>query len=620
MTSSPFRSWRERVSAVDEIPSRIRYTRKSTEESERQATSHEQQNHECGLKWGDIDYRWRWRDSFTGTTFERPDFQDMVDFCRSNPRARTNRGYIEMYAPSRFGRILDDENRADLNAYMMMYLELERSGWQLRFVTIELTGNPMIDYVLVAIHATEAANYSTNLSKDVARGIRNASREGWWTHAIPPFGTLRFDTRANKVLRHGGASSGGAGGVVLVADPDLIGAWEFAAHRLISGDSFNAIGEALYERGIRGRYGGSLGHRHVRNILVNRALIGENEFRDRDDAGNAIRTRVQAKWSPLVDVKLFRAVEDEVERRGASPRNNRRKARGGYPLRPICPHCGIEYNGSRLSKAQGEARCYTHPVPLKRANTEAFETYRKAGCKAYTVGADELELAIRDIILTERASSDFEDEIRRVVLEREGFRTAAETALQSAAEDVRVKKAKLDRMLRLIALATDTELEETEFQREIQPLKQDLKAAKRRLEECEALASSREDAWDALSAVIHETRNLAAAWEVVSAEERKILLDYWVLDVWVFVEPIAGKKRANVKTALVTLAAAPTQVRQSSFGRHIPSASLISSLTHESGSSASWTRSAPRNGCRNIRRTLGGRSDSTERPRRVSAN
>ena len=114
-----------------------------------------------------------------------------------------------MYAPSRFGRILDEENRPDLNAYMMMYLELERSGWQLRFVTIELTGNPMIDYVLIAIHATEAANYSTNLSKDVSRGLRNASRQGWWTHAIPPFGTLRFDTRANKVLGSGEASTGG---------------------------------------------------------------------------------------------------------------------------------------------------------------------------------------------------------------------------------------------------------------------------------------------------------------------------------------------------------------------------------------------------------------------------
>jgi hypothetical protein len=254
----------------------------------------------------------------------------------------------------------------------------------------------------VLARATDAAVHGRR--KNLAVLLVDDTRDGWWTHAIPPFATLRFDTRANKVLGYGEASTGGAGGVVLVADPNLIRAWKFAAHRLLAGDSFNAIGEALYERGIRGRHGGSLGHRHVRNILVNCALIGENEFRDRDDAGQPIRTRVQAKWPPLVDVSLFRDVENEVERRGASPRNKKRMARGGYPLRPICPHCGLEYNGTRLSKAQGEVRCYSHPIPTKRANLEAFETFRQAGCKAYMVGADELELAIKDIVLSERAS------------------------------------------------------------------------------------------------------------------------------------------------------------------------------------------------------------------------
>jgi hypothetical protein len=588
-----FSSWRERVIAGAEIPSRIRYTRKSTEESDRQATSHEQQGLECDRKWGEIDSLWVWRDSFTGTTFDRPDFQDMVQFCKSNPRPRSNVGYIEMYAPSRFGRILDEDNRPDLNAYMMMYLDLERSGWQLRFVTIELTGNPMVDYVLIAVHATEAANYVTNLSKDVSRGKRNAAREGWWTHAIPPFGTLRFDTRANKVLQNGEASTAGAGGVILVADPTLIEAWEFAARTLLAGASFNAVGEALYDRGVRGRHGGSLGHSHVRSLLLNCALIGEVEYTELDSEGKPVRTRVKARWPALVDEHIYRLVETEIERRSENPRNKKRKARGWYPLRPICAHCGIEYNGTRLNKSQDETRSYAHPVPLKRANPGAFERYQASGCKAYSIVADELETAIRDIILSERASTDFEEEIRGYILDREEFRIAAQRSVEEARADVEAAKSKLDRMLRAVALASDGELEEAEFQKSVEPLKQDLKLAKRRLAEIEEMSSSREDAWANLEAILHETRNLATTWEVASPEERKILLDYWVLDVWIVVEPIEGKRRANHKTAVVSLTAAPGIGRQTPVGRQLASADAISSRTHWSGSIASRDTSMP---------------------------
>lgn len=592
-----YQSWRERVVGCEELPSLIRYTRKSTEESDRQATSHEQQNVECDRKWGAIDPRWSWRDSFTGTTFNRPDFQDMVDFCRANPRPRSRVGFVEMYAPSRFGRILDETGRPDLNAYMLMYLELERSGWQLRFVTIDLTGNPTIDYVLIAIHATEAANYATNLSKDVSRGLRNASREGWWTHAIPPFGTRRFDTRSNKVLGPGEASTGGAGGVVLVADPPLLEAWEYAARRLIAGDSLEAIGGALYDRGIRGRHGGSLGHRHVRNILSNPALIGENQFTDRDRDGNPVLARVQARWPALVDSKLFRDVETELQRRSENPRNRKRKARGSFPLRPICIHCGLEYNGSRLSKAQDEVRSYVHPIPSRRVNPEAYELFHAQGCRAYTVLADELENAIRDTILAERATSSYEADIRAFLLEREGFRKTMEQSLDAARDEVRLAKAKLDKMLRAITLTTDSDINESEFKLQVEPLRQDLKAAKRRLSDAQALVDSRSDAWSTIESILDETRNLASAWDLATADDRKALLDYWVLDVWIAVERIEGKRRANEKTAIVTLAVAPSLVRPpvkalATTRQHV-SAALISSLTQASSSSTSRRTSTP---------------------------
>lgn len=145
-------------------------------------------------------------------------------------------------------------------------------------------------------------------------------------------------------------------------------------------------------------------------------------------------------------------------------------------------------------------------------------------------------------------------------------------------------------MLRAIALAADADLDESEFRREIEPLKQDLKAAKRRLAEAEELAGSREDAWETLSAILDETRNLAETWDVAGPEERKILLDYWVLDVWIVVDPIPGLKRANQKTAVVTLAAAPNLVKPLPVGRQLESASVISSRTQGSSSLTSRRR------------------------------
>jgi hypothetical protein len=76
----------------------------------------------------------------------------------------------------------------DLSAYLMMYLTLEQCGWLPRFVTVELTGNPQVDYIIIAIHATQAAVGSISLSDNVSRGKRGKAAMGYWPHAIPPFG------------------------------------------------------------------------------------------------------------------------------------------------------------------------------------------------------------------------------------------------------------------------------------------------------------------------------------------------------------------------------------------------------------------------------------------------
>lgn len=592
MMADRHHSWKSRMEGVAEVPKRLRYTRKSTEGEDRQASSHERQNEDLDRKWGPVDARWVWRDSHTGTTFDRPEFQDLIDFCRAHPHRKNDPGYIEMVAPSRFGRILDEEGRPDVNAYMILYLELERLGWQLRFVTLQLTGNPMVDYALIAIHANEASTYSANNSYNASSGKRKHSADGWWVHAIPPYGTRRLDTRTGKVLEQGEASSAGGGGVVLVLDQKTHEHWVHGVQRLLDGISYDAIGAELYDRGARGRHGGKLGHRHVKQILANRALIGEVQVTETDEDGRKSKRWVKAKWGPLVDVKLFRAAEAEIERRSGSPRNQKRKVRASYPLRPVCAHCGTEYNGGRLSKRQGGGRCYIHPKPKKRQDPELYRLFEERGCLVYTVIADELESAIKDLIVKERASPEFEREVRDLILERDEFRKDAATAVAAHRRDLDEAKKRLLRMVRAVAIVADGDFDEEVFKKETESVKLEVKAAERRLQEAEELATSRHDAWARLSGIIDETRNLAAAWERGGAEQRKALLDYWVLDVWIAVEPIPGKKRANNKTAIVTLQTTPTNLRHFPIGRQHDSASEISSRTQSSSSTKKRRRSS----------------------------
>src|SRR5688572_2616818 len=97
-----------------------------------------------------------------------------------------------------------------------------------------------------------------------------------------------------------------------------------------------------------------------------------------------------------------------------------------------CAHCGVDYNGSRLGAGQGSPRVYAHAQPKARANAAAYERRTKAGCKVWNVDALELEEKIKDVIVTERTSAEFVEEVRELLLERTEFRKSAGAAVDAA--------------------------------------------------------------------------------------------------------------------------------------------------------------------------------------------
>ena len=165
-----FTKWEERVAASGAVPKRVRYTRKSTESDEKQVGSHDLQGAAADREWGPIDLAWTWQDNFTGTTFERPAFQDLMRFCVANPQPRHDPGRIEMYDPSRFGRILDEDGKPDVLAFQKVHGDLRRLGWLPQFVTMKSSGDSFADVLMLYKNAHLAAEFSVILSRNVTRG------------------------------------------------------------------------------------------------------------------------------------------------------------------------------------------------------------------------------------------------------------------------------------------------------------------------------------------------------------------------------------------------------------------------------------------------------------------
>ena len=586
-----FRSWRDRLEhAGGVLPARIRVSRKSSREGDKQVHSHEQQGSEMDAAWGEIDDTWWWKESWSGTTFERPGFSDILHFCESNPRPQSDPGRVEWWAPARFGRSLDKNGAPDILKFMSTYSRFEDSGWELHFLTLPRIRNSLADVINLAVHAYAAAVYSADLSKHAARGRRNEGEKGWWINGQAPWGTKRFDTRENRVLEPGENSTPGGGGTILVGDPAVIRHWNPGAEKFLLGASYKGIGQELYKKGLRGPEGGALGHRHIQNFLTNRHLIGQ--VKTRDTEGKVVWRKAQ--WGPLVDMALFEKVQAEVRRRKGEPRNKKRTSKGTFLVRPVCAHCGIEYHGGRLGAKQGSRRTYVHAKPDEALHPTIYQDHVEYGCKAWTIDADEIETSIKDLILQQRASTDYEAEVRAMLTEKERFKKGAAAAIQEAEGRIAAAVSDYKKQAQLLSDAARRGLNQEPFFEELERIQQKENAARAELETAEDYSRSRDLAWSRLERVINETRNLGETWNQVGLDERRVLLDWWVLGVLVVVEPIPGMKRANHKSAVVTLRSDPHAPKHFLVGSQPVSASESSSRTQASSSKKRRdTKSAP---------------------------
>jgi len=506
-----------------------------------------------------------------------------------------------MYDPSRFGRILDEEGRPDVPAYQQVHAELTRLGWIPQFVTVKMSGEGLTDIIMLVMHAHMAASYSVTLSTNVKRGMIKRATEGWWTGGPAPWGTLRKDVAAARILKDGERSSASGNTILVPNDAELLH-WAKAAKLIIAGVSLDRVGQTLHnEDGISGRLGGRMTHSTLSKLLLNPVLIGTLVFRGTaDKEGNRPIVVAQAKWGPLVDVELFEQVQRRLAaRRNSSAPRQRRRAEL-FPLTLICSRCGLEYNGGQLKQSQGGLRMYAHAKPKNRTGESSYERFREAGCKVWYVDAREIETKVKDLILCERSTDEFEDEVRRFLVERHKFSHSSANNVSEAEKHLRERQgayARGAKVLTAIVSADEAPVGGDEvLMEQVSQLRRQVTLAEENLKTATKHAESGVHAFEKLSALIHETRNIGAAWERLGNAERRSIFDHWVFAVYIAVAPIEGMRRANRKTAVVMLRTDPYAPRHfdvpSSYVGPRPKAKRSPATTDGSDSMPSLASSA----------------------------
>ena len=284
-------------------------------------------------------------------------------------------------------------------------------------------------------------------------------------------------------------------------------------------------------------------------------------------------------------------LQEEVARRKKDPRNIKRTSKGTFILTPACAACGSTYHGGRNGKAVGNHRTYVHSVPDERLHAQHAD-YVAHGCRAWSVVAHELEDAIKDLILQERASDSYEAEVRAALAEREQFQNSSQDAIDSSEKRIKELESEYTAVARDQMRAGKQGRPTEPYDEELTAITQRMTTARNDLETAQRFAAERQVQWDRIASAIDETRNLAETWDAVLLEQRRAIFDWWVLDVLISVEPIEGRKRANQKTAIVTLRSAPDAPRYFTFERSRSSATSTSSSTNGSRSLGAEASSA----------------------------
>lgn len=555
--------------ALESLPLRPRivYTRKSSEDKQAQARSHDQQLYEITrhFELGADDIARHFRDDKSGKNFdEREGFMEMVRWCERNWQPAEARGTILMWDRSRFGRALDEDGEVDYDAYDEYRIRLKKAGWLLAFVNEKDSGNRLIDRFLGDVSDTKNAEYLQDLKRNVSRGKRDAVRLGFYPGGPTPFGCFRAEAAGGRILREAARDERGvvirdADGkavepaervrrVILKPNPEQVAHWTQGVRMLLRGASVQDVLRYFDAKVPTARGYTRWERKSLLRALTNERLIGLQPLMN-DETGEVEHLRAQ--WDPIVDPELYKALIKELTRRKLLDSQERtpRAESSTYVIRNMyCAHCGVRYTGG-VANHTGH-RYYTHPEVKAggRIDRETEARAKAAGCRTYRVRADHAEHALRDLILQERCSEAWAETLERIMSDTNGAEAEARAmvdAMETALADAKRGLANLTAALRAkrslgptAAAIMAEQIDDAAAEVERATVNRD--AALERLKQAGT-------EFKAVRTLLDESKALAEAWDTGDLADRERILAWWVRGVFVRCDNVPVKTKWRAK-------------------------------------------------------------------------
>lgn len=368
----------------------------------------------------------------SGTTDNRPEFQNMVSAARQKPKPFD---VILVHSFSRFAR-----DSVDLELYVR---DLAKLGIRLVSITQETNDDPMGDMFrkMVAIFDE---HQSRENAKHTLRAMKENARQGFWNGAVPPYGyrTYAAEKRGEKQKKR------------LEPDPKEAEIVRQMFRLYVNGDGttapigVKAIASYLNGKGYRQRQGRLFNNKFVQEALRETAYVGTyyfNRFDSKTRQRKPEAERIPMPCPAIVDQADFDAAQSLLDSR------NIRRTPGRSVNNPIllsgmvkCAHCG-----GTMSLRTGKSGKYRYYACLKQTKEG------KAGCKGCSVPMPALDSAVTDALCSQIMHPDRLLELFREVqagVAQDGDRTRQERA--GLNRKLREAETKLDRLYEALERGT----------------------------------------------------------------------------------------------------------------------------------------------------------------------
>ncbi|HNA14842.1 MAG TPA: recombinase family protein, partial [Cyclobacteriaceae bacterium] len=305
----------------------IIYTRVSSDEQAEKGYSLQYQEEQlrkyCANR--DITIVAHYREDFSAKTFDRPEFNKLMNFCKKNPG---DVDYLLFINWSRFGR-----NAGDSYAIIKQLNKLEIEPQAIEQpLDLKVPENKMMLAFYLASPEVENDRRSIN----VKSGIYRAKKEGRWT-TLAPIGYRNIRTEDGRAM------------IVPSKDANLVkeAFKEFATGAY----GMEELRHKLFDKGLK------IERARFPDLLRNKAYIGKvlvPAYKDEPEF------YAKAIHEPLISEGLFYQVQDILE--GRSPnRPTKNTLKEQLPLRGFleCRLCGKNISGS-ASRGNGGKYYYYH--------------------------------------------------------------------------------------------------------------------------------------------------------------------------------------------------------------------------------------------------------------------